>query len=145
MMEHAVWREYLALLNSLGENLEKLSEVEKRKNAAVSRSDLQGLEECMKQEQAMSMTLRGMEQKREKLLAELGLTGVPLRQLEEHSPEELHLEVKETARQLRQRYEVFRSASEVARNTLECNLRAMEKIQQAQAEPEESGQADFRA
>ena len=51
----------------------------------------------------------------------------------------------ETARQLRQRYEVFRSASEVARNTLECNLRAMEKIQQAQAEPEESGQADFRA
>ena len=55
--------------------------------------------------------------------------------------------VKETVEALRRKYDVFRSASEVARNTLECNLHAIERIQRAQdAPPEEEHPrlADFR-
>lgn len=148
MMDAAAWREYLSLLDGLGGTLEQLTEIERAKTQAVSRGDLDGVEECMKREQVVSLSLRGTEQKREKLLARLGLDGVPLRQLEEHAPRELHMETKRAAEGLRRKYEVFQSASEVARNTLECNLHAIEKLREAQAAqpPEEQGrQTDFRA
>ena len=61
-------------------------------------------------------------------------------------------EVKAAAERLRQQYSVFQAASEVARNTLECNLRAIEQLQaqrmgdDAQAkELRNTRQTDFRA
>lgn len=147
-MDPAAWKEYLKLLNSLSQTLEKLTELERTKTVAVSRGDLDGVEACMKQEQVHSMTLRGLDQKRDKLLAQLGLTGVPLRQLGEHAPEELKEETKRTADLLRRRYDVFQSASEVARNTLECNLHAIEAMQKAKDAPppeDQPLQSDFRA
>lgn len=147
-MDMAVWKEYLKLLDQLGGAMEKLTEVERSKTAAVSRGDLDGVENCMKQEQVLSLSLRGLDQKREKLLSQLGLKGVPLRDLEEKGPRESHLETKAVVERLRHKYEVFRSASEVARNTLECNLRAIENIQKAKDAPPPEDQplgADFRA
>lgn len=142
------WREYLKLLESLGKVMEQLSEIEKEKTAAVSQGNLDGVDACMKREQALSMSLRGTDQKREKMLAQLGLQGVPLRELEDHAPDELRMEVKAAAEKLRGRYGVFQAASQVARDTLECHLRAIEKAQ-AQAggvpEPEDRPrQSDFR-
>ena len=81
-MDMAVWKDYLKLLDQLGGTLDKLTEIERTKTAAVTKGDLNAVEECMKQEQVMSLSLRGTEQKREKLLAQLGLSGVPLRELE---------------------------------------------------------------
>ena len=124
MMDMAVWQEYLKLLDNLGNTLEKLTEIERSKTAAVSGGNLHGVEECMKQEQVISLSLRGMDQKREKMLAQL--------------------EVQSLSR----KYEVFRSASEVARNTLECNLHAIEQVQKAKDAPpleDQPRQADFRA
>ncbi|MBD5162036.1 MAG: flagellar protein FlgN [Oscillibacter sp.] len=147
-MDAALWKKYLTLLDGLGETLEKLTEVERTKTQAVSRGDLEAVEECMKQEQVISLSLRGTDQKRDRMLAQLGLTGVHLRDLAEHAPAELAMETKAAAERLRRKYEVFQSASEVARNTLECNLRAIERLQKAQEEalPEDpSRKADFRA
>ena len=146
-MDMAVWKDYLKLLDQLGGTLDKLTEIERTKTAAVTKGDLNAVEECMKQEQVMSLSLRGTEQKREKLLAQLGLSGVPLRELEARGPQESHMETRAVAERLRHKYEIFRSASEVARSTLECNLRAIENLQRAQnAPPEEDRphQADFR-
>lgn len=142
------WGEYLTLLETLGGKLEELTDLERTKALAVGRSDLEELEECMKREQVMSLSLRGLDQKREKLLAALGLTGVPLRDLAERAPEGVRMEAKAAAEKLRQKYEVFQSASDVARNTLECNLHAIEKLQKAhEVQPEERSlrQSDFRA
>ena len=147
-MDAAAWKEYLKLLNSLSGTLEKLTELERSKTAAVSRGDLGGVEECMKQEQVHSMTLRGLYQKRDKLLARLDLTGEPLRRLAEHAPEGMEEETRRAADLLRRRYDVFQSASEVARNTLECNLHAIEMVQKAKDAPppeDQPLQADFRA
>lgn len=147
-MDAALWKKYLALLDSLGGTLEKLTEIERTKTQAVSRGDLETVDQCMKQEQVISLSLRGTDQKRDKMLVQLGLTGVTLRDLAEHAPAELAMETKAAAERLRRKYEVFQSASEVARNTLECNLRAIEKLQKAQEEalPEDpSRKADFRA
>lgn len=143
------WRDYLSLLESLGGTLEQLTELERNKTIAVGRSDLEALEACMKREQVVSLSLRGLDQKRDKLLAELGLAGVPLRELAEHAPEGMEMETKAAAEKLRQKYELFQSASDVARNTLECNLHAIEKLQKAHEvlQPEEHSvrQSDFRA
>ena len=143
------WRDYLSLMESLGKKLDELTELERTKIRAVGSSDLEELEACMKQEQVVSLSLRGMDQKRDKLLSALGIAGVRLRDMVEHAPDELKQETKEAAEQLRRKYELFQSASGVARNTLECNLHAIEQIQKAQEgrEPEEKSarQSDFRA
>ncbi len=141
------WRDYLSLMESLGQKLDELTDLERIKIRAVGRSDLQALDECMKKEQVVSLSLRGMDQKRAKLLGELGIAGVRLRELVEHAPEDMKRETQEAAEKLRQKYELFRSASSVARNTLECNLHAIEQAQKAQAvQPGEEPhrQSDFR-
>ena len=136
-MDMALWQEYLKMLDNLGATLEKLTEIERTKTAAVGRGDLEGVEACMKQEQVISLSLRGTDQKREKLLAQLGLSGVPLRELEERGPREAHMETRRAVESLRRKYE----------NTLECNLHAIERIQRAQDAPPEEDHprlADFR-
>ena len=146
----AGWQDYLKFLNSLAHTLEQLTQVEQEKNTAAAQGDLLGVEECMKREQVASLTLRGLDQKRDKLLAGMGLAGVPLRDMPERAPQDIRQEVKEAAERLRRKYELFQSASDVARNTLECNLHAIEKLQKAQDAPhpeeqEQLRQSDFRA
>ena len=146
------WQDYLNLMRGLSRTLEQLTQVERDKNDAASRGDLPGVEDCMKREQVLSLSLRGCDQKRDKMLAELGLHGITLNQLEDHSPPELQLETKRVAEELRRQYALFQSASEVARNTLEVNLREIERIQAVQAgdagvaeEKRRDHQTDFRA
>ena len=148
----ASWQSYLKLLGDLSKTLEKLTQVERDKNEAASAGDLLGVEDCMKREQALSLSLRGYDQRRDTMLAQLGLTGVNLNGLEKHSPEELRLETKAAAEELRRQYALFKSASEVARTTLEINLRAIERMQAVQAgdavqaeEERKTHQTDFRA
>lgn len=146
------WQDYLKLLRDLTRTLEQLTQVELEKNEAASAGDVGAVEACMKREQAMSLNLRGYDQKRTAMLSSLGLEGVRLNGLEEHSPEELRLETKAAAEELRRQYAMFQAASEAARHTLELNLRAIERIQaqqagdRAQAEEErKTHQTDFRA
>ena len=148
----AAWQDYLKLLDSLGHTLEQLTQVEKDKNAAASQGDVAGVQACMKQEQVLSLSLRGYDQKRDKMLAELGLQGVNLNQLEDHSPPELILETRRTVEELRRQYDLFQAASQVTRNTLEVNLREIERFQAIRAgdkgvaeEQRRDHQKDFRA
>ncbi|MBD5151367.1 MAG: hypothetical protein HDT15_02615 [Oscillibacter sp.] len=141
------WRDYLSLMENLGQKMDELTGLERIKIQAVGSGDLETLDECMKKEQVISLSLRGMDQKRNKLMGELGITGVHLRDLVEHAPDDLKWETKEAAEKLRKKYDLFQSASSVARNTLECNLHAIEQAQKAQdVQPEEGPhrQADFR-
>lgn len=146
------WQDYLKLLDSLGRTLDQLTQVERDKNTAASQGDVAGVQACMKQEQVLSLSLRGYDQKRDKLLTELGLQGVTLSQMEDHSPPELQLETKRAVEELRRKYTLFQAASQVARNTLEINLREIERYQAIQAgdigvaeEQRKDHQTDFRA
>lgn len=146
------WQDYLKLLKDLTRTLEQLTAVERDKNEAASAGDVKGVEACMKREQALSMSLRGYDQRRDVMLADLGLAGVRLNGLSARAPEQLRLETKAVAEELRRQYALFQTASEVTRNTLELNLRAIERLQvqqagdAAQAEEErKSFQTDFRA
>ncbi len=148
-MDLTLWRDYLKQLERLADTLDKLTEVEREKARAVGRGDLNTVDACMKREQAFSLNLRGFDQKREKMLAQMGISGTTLRQLEDHAPPEAVPETKRTVEKVLQRYQVFQSASEVARTALECNLHEIDKLQllkelNNEITPE-ARQADFRA
>lgn len=156
MSEH---RAYLALLDEIGSNLEKLSALAREKTTAVRKDDLMGLNEVLKQEQAISLALRGLEQKRLKQATALGLENTRLSQLAASFPEELRVETRAAADTLLQRYKVYQSTSHVARDTLECNLHEIEKIiesmggapdldigyQPPEVQPPSNMKTDFRA
>ena len=146
------WQEYLKLLSGLSRTLEQLTKVEQDKKTAASQGDLAGVEDCMKQEQVLSLSLRGYDQRRDKMLASLGLQGVPLNELEDHSAPVVMLETRRTVEVLRRQYTLFQAASQAARNTLEINLREIERIMAVQAgdagvaeEKRKGHQTDFRA
>lgn len=65
----------IEFLESLDREIHLLTELQSQKLEAVHAHDLERLNDCIKQEQATSLSLRGMEQKRSKLLAGLGLSG----------------------------------------------------------------------
>lgn len=118
---------FLSLLRELGNTLAALTEIEQKKTNAVRLDDLAALNECMKQEQVLSLTLRGFEQRRQSILMAWNVGDAPLRALSSHLPDEFRLEAKAVEETLRRQYDLFRGAFEVAQNTLECNLHQIEK------------------
>ena len=117
----------LTLFETLTEHLKQLTELAKRKTTAVRKSDLLELDRILKEEQAQSLALRGLEQKRIALLQQLGLQNIPLIALPAKVPAELQQRTAAAAENLRREFSIYRSAAEVARNTLECNLHEIEK------------------
>ncbi|MBE7005197.1 MAG: flagellar protein FlgN [Ruminococcaceae bacterium] len=143
---YEAYREYFGFMDQLGQLLEQLTELEKAKAAAVRHDDLLGVDECMKKEQALSLTLRTMDKKRDALLAGMGLKNVALSGFEMQCPEEIRKEAREACELLRSRYMLYRSASDVARTTLECNLHQIERMMADESERPVGGAiADIRA
>lgn len=150
--------EYLTLLDSIREKLEKLVSLAQEKSAAVQKDDLIELDRVMRQEQAMSLAFRGLEQKKDALTRTLGLTGVSLSELPGRVPEELRLQARQTVEALQTQFQVYRTASESTRHVLESNLHEIGKFLATQeqpptgpgyappaVEPPKSMKSDFRA
>ena len=132
-MEYA---DLLHLLVELEGSLKRLTAIQEEKRAKLQ--DLDGLNDCMKREQALSLSLRGMESKREKLLSALGLEGVPLRELPRRCPLEHRAETNRAVEQVLRQYEVLQSAQGAARAVLEGRLRQVEGVlRQRGVDPEE--------
>ena len=125
---YEAYREYFAFMGQLGGLLDQLAGLAKEKAAAVRRDDLLAVDGCMKQEQALSLSLRTMDKKRETLLAGMGLKNVSLSEFPQHCPEELQKEAYSASEELRTRYVLYRSASDAARTTLELNLHQIERM-----------------
>jgi hypothetical protein len=90
MME--LFLSYLSLLDALREKLATLCDLAAQKTAAVCNDDLAALNNVMKQEQALALAFRGLEQKKSTQAKALGVEAVPLSKLPEQYPEELRLQ-----------------------------------------------------
>lgn len=138
----------ISLLDGLAKTLDQLAELERKKASAVRADELLMLDDCMKQEQALILALRGCDSKRENVQKALHLQDVKLRDLPDHCPPEIRAAVQASARALSEKYQVYQAAAEVARNVLECNLHQVEKeIDKLQAQSPRSNAAvhtDFR-
>ena len=122
------FRAYFGVLRELGGVLDRLTPLALQKAETVRANDLLALDEVLKQEQAFSLNLRGLELKRQKLAPQLGLDGVPLSDLPKRCPPQLADEARKTAAALRKSYEIYRSYADMARNTLELNLHQIDKF-----------------
>ena len=135
------FRAYFGVLRELADVLDRLTPLALQKAEAARAGDLMAMDEVLKQEQALGLNLRGLELKRQKLVPQLGLDGVPLSGLVEHCPAELKGEARETAAALRRSHEIYRSYSNLARNTLELNLHQIDKfLESAGADPKQAAQ-----
>jgi len=142
------YREYFRYMEQLGKTLEQLTELAKEKTAAVRRDDLLAVDGCMKREQALSLSLRSLDKKRETLLAGLGMKDSRLSGLVSQCPDELKPEARAAEEKLRKQYTLYRGAADVARTTLECNLHQIEKLLADEPEAPMNGGstiADIRA
>ena len=119
---------YLNLLRDLTTSLDRLSQLAQQKITAVREDDLISLDEVLKQEQAMTLNLRGLELRRLKLVGQLGLENVPLAGLEDHCPPELAPRARSVSETLRESYTAYRSCADMARALLELNLHQLEKV-----------------
>lgn len=119
---------YLNLLRQLTGSLDQLSQLAQQKSAVVRQDDLIALDEVLKQEQAMTLNLRGLEQKRLSLLAQLGLEGVSLAELPDRYPPHLQNEAHKVVDALRQSSDLYRTYADAARGTLELHLHQIEKV-----------------
>lgn len=117
----------LHFFTELQQDLERLTQLQRQKIDAVRAHDLDVLNDCMKQEQVISLSLRGLEQKREKLLQALGLSGVSLLELDRHCQPEHRAAVSQAAEGLRKQYQLLYSAQQAARTVVEKDLRAVNR------------------
>ena len=149
--------ELLSLFETLTGHLDKLTELAKQKTLVVRKSDLIALDRILREEQALALALRGAEQKRTALLQKLGLTEVPLTELPTKAPESLQQKARNIVDHLRRSFQIYTSAADTARNTLECHLHEVERFLAAadgsgtsgyrtsEVEPPSQMKADFRA
>lgn len=156
-----LYRSYLKLLRELCGTLDKLTPLAQQKAEAVRADDLLGLDEVLKQEQAFTLNLRGLELRRTKLLAQMGLDRVRLADLPGRYPPELQAEARDAVEALRHSYEIYRGYAGMARSILELNLHQIDKIlldagvdpklasegyeSPANIEPPKNMKTDFRA
>lgn len=151
---------YLKLLRDLSGSLDQLGDLAEQKAQTVREDDLLAMDEVIKQEQVLSLSLRGLEQRRTKLLAKLGWSKVPLSGLAEQYPPELQDEAAQTVKELRRSYRAYRSRADMARTMLELNLHQIDKLVKAAGgdpkdmeagyappgvEPPKNMKTDFRA
>ena len=122
------FRAYLGVLRELSGVLDRLTPLALQKAEAARAGDLTAMDEVLKQEQALSLNLRGLELRRQKLAPQLGLEGVPLSGLVERCPAGLADEARKTAAALKKSYEIYQSYSNLARSTLELNLHQIDKF-----------------
>ncbi|NCE65507.1 hypothetical protein D1159_13195 [Pseudoflavonifractor sp. 524-17] len=159
-MDQQLYLTYLELLNDVRGSLDRLTELAREKVGVARNDNLLALDEVLKQEQAMSLALRGHEQKRLKLAAGLQLEQVPLADLAAHCPPDLQAQATQAALALKESYAVYRKEADAARQTLESHLKELDKVIEQmggapvatgsgyappQAEPPQNMKTDFRA
>ena len=153
------YSEYFSMLDHLSRQLEELEQLQYKKIQAVQEHDLDVLNDCMKQEQAASLALRGLEQKRESLGRQAGLEKVSLRKVPENMPLEERAAAQQKVERLLHLWERSRSAQQAARTVVESDLRRVnrqleqqgidpqqeEGYQKAPGVPPKGMRTDFRA
>lgn len=124
----SLFSSYLALLETVRGELERLTETTRQKIKAVENDDVLALNDLMNQEQALALKFRGLDQKRERLLQKLGLAGVPLAQLPGRFPAALREKAGRTVQALEEQYRTYRDCAGQARQLLEQNLHEVESM-----------------
>lgn len=107
---------------------DRMIPLEQSKLEVVSHNQVERLEEIIKKEQAEIMTLRGLDQKRERMQADLGWKDLTFQEILKQLPEEQRPKVKQLFDELASRVTAFRSVTESSKTMMEVNLHTINQI-----------------
>lgn len=116
------------IIRDMIELFEEHLPLEQKKLQALQCDDVAGVEDCMKQEQALTLKIRGLEQKREKLQKELGWEGKSFREIIETAPEEHKQSLQELFDRLTNTVTVFSETNQAAMTAMEVHLRDIQRV-----------------
>lgn len=122
------YQDLLSVLDAVREALDRLTRLAGEKKKAAHQDDLMALNEVIKQEQAEALNLRGLENHREKILAQLGIKAAALSKLMENCPESLRPQADACVRKLQESYSQYRTAADSARALMEKEIREIDGI-----------------
>ncbi len=117
---------YLEFLNGLHSELLKLTELQQKKIDSIEKHNLEELDVCIKQEQAVSLVMRGLEQKRKKLLSGLNLQGTTMSQMVEKCPAEFKQQTEENVAKTLEAYAAYTKLQEKVAKILKRNMEIVE-------------------
>lgn len=116
------YNELLQLLKKHVTFFEQLAVTEQAKLHAARTQDITTLQECMKREQADTLTLRGYDKKRLQLQEKLSLQGLSYTQMLPLIPEEYRYEFSRTQKALNDAYDNYKKISDCAKEAIEVHL-----------------------
>lgn len=136
---HDPLKDYILIIQDLTSVSEQIARVEKTKAAAVSTQHHNVLDDCIQEEQALLLKLRGLEQHRIKLQKTLGWPSLTLRQiLETASPDQTEA-LAPVFEELDQQLRRLQNARESAERILKVRLHEMEIFSQQGVPYDNSG------
>lgn len=119
-------KDYILIIKDLISTAASIARTEEIKTAAVSERRHELLDDCIQEEQALLLKLRGLEQHRIKLQKELGWDGFTLSQiLEQASPEQAE-SLSPVFQELDQQLRRLQTSREAAEQILKVRLHELE-------------------
>lgn len=126
--------QFVGVIKELIQLFQHLIEVEQNKIEVVRKSQVIALEECMNQEQAAILKLRGLDQKREQLLASMGYGGFTFRQILEKCPSAQKEILSPLFQELEQKINYFKDINDNGKELLQLNLHKIESVMKGKPE-----------
>lgn len=119
--------DFIAVIEDLIKLVKELVEIEQTKLDAASKNLVTYVEDCMNQEQAAVLKLKGLDKKREKCQEDLGYKGYTFRQILSETTGDEHGQLKTLFDTLSHYVSIFQDTSECAHSILEINLHTINK------------------
>lgn len=115
-------QEFESIIDKLIALFDELTVVEQQKLQAASVNDIVQVENCMNQEQAGSLRIRGLDKEREEAQQRLGLSGLKFSEILEKVSEEDRERLKPKFDALSERIRKFQDISSDVNRLIEINL-----------------------
>lgn len=119
--------EFKKIIEDLIRLFRQLIKIEETKLNAAAGKHVAMLEECVTQEQALLLRLRGLEQNREKAQAKAGYGGLLFREILEKVPDSEREELYGLFDELSREVQMFREISEDSNQILQTNIHMIQK------------------
>lgn len=119
--------DFIAVIEELILLFQHLIQIEQTKLEAVQKNRVTYVEDCMNQEQAAILKLRGLDKKREACQEKLGFGGYTFQQILSAVNGEQHENLKKLFDSLSYQVRLFQEINESAKSMLEVNLHMINK------------------
>lgn len=118
----------MQLFDELGGLFDQLILFEEKKVECISQNDIDGLDSSMNEEQALLLKLRGLDQRREKLLTDMGLQDQTFRQLIHHTEGEEQEALQSRFETLSDKTDRLKTAIDYTKKLIELHQHGVETL-----------------